>query len=114
MWSILTWNKLVTEMKLFLDDLREAPPQFDVIARTYEEAIAYLKQGSIEEISLDHDLGTEKTGYDVAKWIEKEAFFQNKEVVPAIISIHSANPVGRKNIEQAIRKTRLFMDGPIK
>ncbi|MDE1348062.1 cyclic-phosphate processing receiver domain-containing protein [Vibrio aestuarianus] len=45
------------------------------MARVYwpEEAIALLKQGTVTEISLDHDLGDDEhgTGYDVVLWIEE-------------------------------------------
>ena len=59
-------------MRLWLDDIREAPPGW---VRVYwpEEAIAYLKDGAISHVSLDHDLGDDArgTGYDVIQWIEE-------------------------------------------
>ena len=48
-------------------------------------------------ISLDHDLGTDKTGYDVAKWMERQVYEYNKKI-PSSVIVHTANTVGRKNI----------------
>lgn len=85
---------------LFIDDLRiPAPrPGYQLyVARTYDEAIRALEQQEFDLISFDHDLGEEKTGYDIAKYIVasnikiKEGF-----------KIHSANPVGRYNISQLL------------
>ena len=65
-------------------------------------------------ISFDHDLGKpymnvqEVTGYDVAKVIEGLAHMN----VMARIKwgVHSANPVGRKNIELAMVSAERFWD----
>ena len=54
----------------------------------------------MEEISFDHDLGTERTGYDVAKKMEELVITGSIEMPDCYI--HSANPVGRKRIQQAI------------
>ena len=88
-------------MKLWVDDHRVAPDGWNW-AKTYAEAMSALESGTVEQISLDHDLacfdadGEEKTGYDVAKYIAKLAF----EGLPHPLkwSVHSANPVGIINI----------------
>jgi hypothetical protein len=85
-------------MKVYLDDIREAPDGW-IRVHTYEEAIEALKTGKVEQISLDNDLGTELEGYDVAKWIEQQTFETNFR--PPKIWIHSANLVGRHNITAA-------------
>jgi len=85
-------------VKIYLDDLREAPEGW-IRVHTYEEAVAALKTGKVEQISLDNDLGTELEGYDVAKWIEQQTFDSNFR--PPKIWIHSANPVACRNIEAA-------------
>ncbi|KKL92173.1 hypothetical protein LCGC14_1887340 [marine sediment metagenome] len=85
-------------MKIFLDDIREAPEGWTRV-HTYEEAIEGLKTGKVEQISLDNDLGTEKEGYDVAKWIEQQTFETNFR--PPKIWVHSANPVAINNILRA-------------
>ena len=95
-------------MKIYLDDIRDAPEGWTKV-ETVEMAIQLLKMGDVEEISLDHDLGeNRKTGYEVAKWIEKQVI--TKGFIPPVIFIHSANPVGRKNIEAAIKRIRKFQE----
>lgn len=85
-------------MNVFLDDdleYRKTPNEF-VRVTNYEECVALLNDQHIHILSLDHDLGTQKTGYDVAKYIvEKNSF-------PDIIYLHTANPVGRENMYQLL------------
>jgi len=98
-----TWR-----MKVWLDDERPMPPEFNRHMKTAEDAIAMLATGLVETISLDHDLGAEKngTGYDVACFIERAAY--SGQLAPIEIMIHSANPVGRERMEQAIAKATEF------
>lgn len=84
-------------MKLFLDDLRNAPNGYTLV-RTYEECISLLSANEIEILSLDHDLGTHKTGYDICLWLVEN------EIYPKQILIHSANPVGQKNMIQLLNR----------
>ncbi|HJZ18738.1 MAG TPA: cyclic-phosphate processing receiver domain-containing protein [Candidatus Nanoarchaeia archaeon] len=94
-------------MKLWIDDIRPAPEGW-VWAKNANFAMACFNFG-VEEISLDHDLGENiPTGYDLLCKIEElvAAGKWNKNgwnwgVIP-IFHIHSANPVGRKNMERAI------------
>lgn len=89
-------------MKVFLDDERPTPEGWHRVY-TADEAISLLRTGKVKEISLDHDLGDDKkfgTGYDVASFIEERAFFGTMK--PVRWSIHSANPVGRKNMLAAL------------
>ena len=97
-------------MRVWLDDLREAPPGW-VRVRTPEETIALLKTSDVTEISLDHDLGLvdgerERTGYDVLLWLEREVAEGRWALPLPEIRVHSANPVGRKRMEQAIASIR--------
>ena len=56
----------------------------------------------ITEISLDHDLGEGKTGYDAALHLEKLVYLG---FLPrCIISCHSMSPVGKERIELCLRK----------
>ena len=95
-------------MKVFLDDERPTPEGW-VRAFTAPEAIELLKTGKVTELSLDHDLGPEEagTGYDVCLWVEEQVFTQafnfDNPFVPPIMSVHSANPVGRSRMESAIQ-----------
>jgi hypothetical protein len=88
-------------MKIWLDDVREAPPGW---TRAYwpDEVIAHLVRGEVTDLSLDHDLGDDRrgTGYDVIRWIE-EAVAACK-FVPPRIAVHSANPIGRERMLQGI------------
>jgi len=85
--------------KLWVDDKRTPPDDSWIWAKTYDETIAHIKTG-VDIISLDHDLGEEKTGYDIAKYIEEHVVLQ--DMLYPDIRIHSANPVGRKNIQATI------------
>jgi hypothetical protein len=93
-------------LKVWLDDVREAPDEW-VHVKTPEEVIELLRKGGVDEISLDHDLGlatpeSERTGYDVLAWLEKAvATGAWKHPVP-VIHVHSANPVGWRRMELAI------------
>jgi hypothetical protein len=88
-------------MKIYLDDERETPEGW---ARVYRpnEAINLLKNGNVEAISLDHDLGDDQkgTGYDVILWIE-EAVATSGFIPPRIV-VHSANPPAREKMAQGI------------
>lgn len=85
-------------MKIFLDDLRECPNGW-IQARNYNEMIKLLEENKakVEEISLDHDLGETKTGYDICKYlVENDFWFMSK------ITIHTANAVGAKNMYELL------------
>jgi hypothetical protein len=92
-------------MKIYLDDIRNAPDDTWTVCRTAEEASDLLKLmgEAVEEMSFDHDLGYERTtGYDLACWMERDASEGRWDRVPPKLQVHSANPVGRKNIQAAI------------
>lgn len=93
-------------MRLYLDDIRPTPIGFTHRAYTAREAILMLETGAVTFISFDHDLGPETagTGYEVARWIEEQAFTAGFHVPDW--AIHSANPVGARNIEQAMVSAR--------
>jgi hypothetical protein len=93
-------------MNLWLDDVRVPPDCGNgalwLWVKNYDEAIIALSLFDFDVISLDHDLGEGKTGYDVACWIEEKAIGEDWPVTRNI-KCHSANPVGRKRINAAIR-----------
>ena len=92
-------------MRLWLDDLRIAPEGYES-ARSVNEAIAIIKKAEergqeIEVLDIDHDLGDYAgDGGDAIKlldWLaERETFYP--------IRIHTANPVGRANMERMIER----------
>lgn len=94
-------------MKVYLDDERATPVGW---TRLYwpDEAIDLLLTGTVEVISLDHDLGDDQrgTGYDVVKWIEEQVVTAG--FVPPIIRVHSANVSARKKMELGIRSIERF------
>lgn len=96
-------------MKLWIDDLRPAPENWKWIKNSQEfaayEILGMICSGMVEEISFDHDLGEESAsnGYQLCCLIEE---FIAKNMLPIEnvpkIHIHTANPVGRKNLQAAI------------
>jgi hypothetical protein len=76
--------------------------------KTADAAISRLKTNSVVWISLDHDLGTTATGYDVAKWIEERAF--SGELLPLRWTIHSANVVGTRAMRHALENADKYWD----
>lgn len=99
-------------MNIWLDDIREPPPAKDSCRvwtwiKSYAMAIDLVKKSianpqavRIQFISFDHDLGTLKTGYDLAKYVEEQVIGGHMPMIPW--NVHSANPVGRKNINNAM------------
>jgi len=88
-------------MKLWLDDERKPPSEAWVWVDEALKAIDLLDLGNVEEVSLDHDLGDDRwNGYVVACYIERRA---HQGYPPPKWAVHSANPVGRQNIEAALK-----------
>ncbi len=114
-------------IRLYLDDVRNPPEDGGgpwTICRTAEEAKAVLLAGPVAEATLDHDLGHcplcetveedgdgsvrmvdaypcghLRNGYDLVKWMMEFG------VWPAMKPrVHSANPVGRAAMVQAIER----------
>jgi hypothetical protein len=95
-------------MRVWLDDERPMPSDFDIHVRTADEAIELLKTGKVTFISLDHDLGDQgqATGYKVAKFIEEAAYHNS---IPRLrVYFHTMNPVGKANMKAAIRQAYLY------
>ena len=111
----------IERMRLYLDDVRTPSNDEWIVVRNYDEFVSMIRLKGLENfevISLDHDLGdtamieyytnvknnytleynniTEKTGYDVAKFLVAESM--NKNVPLPQIYVHSANPIGSSNI----------------
>lgn len=96
--------------RMFLDDVRDPPDGDWVVVRSYIDAISYMMLHDCPQfISFDHDLGlehyagmpsTEKTGFDVAKWMIETDLDRLRRWIPGdfAFTTHSMNPVGRENI----------------
>ena len=98
-------------MKIWLDDIRKPPIGWEWV-KTVAETRRYLElYRPITEISLDHDLGeNQQTGYDLIKWLEKKVMTEGYRPFPKI-RVHSANPVGKKNIEAAVKRIEEYLKG---
>ncbi len=94
---------------LFVDDVRNPdikmlPSDILIVSRDYENTIKLLDENEFDVVFLDHDLGEEKTGYDVITYLEEKIFTnQWNKKIPQIIC-HSANPVGYAKISSVIKK----------
>ena len=92
-------------MKIWVDDIRPIPEGY-VGTRSVNETIKLIEKAEeegneIELLDLDHDLGDYAIdGGDAIKILdflaERETFYP--------IKIHTANPVGRENMERIIRR----------
>lgn len=93
------------KVKIWVDDVRPVPTGYEG-TKSVDETIALIEQieaegGVIELIDLDHDLGDyAQYGGDAIKILdylaERETFYP--------IAIHTANPVGRANMERMIER----------
>lgn len=106
-------------MRVYLDDVRPMPDDFDCLCLTANEAINLLRTGLVTHISFDHDLGEPiedvGSGYMVASKIEEWAYGIYKPYLeygvkfpPLTWEIHSGNPVGRENIRRAMVSAERF------
>ena len=76
-------------MNIILDDLRAFPAGPYNCVRTFEECIELLRLfRSVDFISLDYDLGGEKTGYDVLLYMKEN------DIKVKHINIHSDHSLG--------------------
>lgn len=91
---------------IFVDDERNLPPatadsNIDfVVCRSYADAISTIQTCRDNQcemwLDLDHDLGEEKTGYDICKYVVENQ-------IPLLgYSLHTMNPVGKQNMDQLL------------
>jgi len=89
-------------MKIWLDDIREAPAGY-VHCRSVNEAIRVITENegshAIELIDCDHDLGDYAydggDGIKLIDWLTERGTFYP-------IRLHTMNPVGRDNMQRTI------------
>ncbi len=85
-------------MKLFIDDLRDAPDDTWTVARNASDAKEFLCGGQVTSVSFDNDLGLEsEEGWEIANWLEVRI---RAREVPMIqhFNVHSANPPAARRI----------------
>ena len=89
-------GKKEIEMKIFVDDIREAPKNYDKVFRTGEAFIEWLKLNPntpITLLTLDHDLGENvMNGYELVK-----TFVEMPNHI-ICLQFHTDNLVGLKNM----------------
>lgn len=94
-------------MRVWLDDERPMPPDFNFHVKTAAEAIVFLRTGHITAISLDNDLGPGVAeGYTVADYIEKAAFDGTLQKLQ--LYVHTDNLPRREYIKQAFRNAMRY------
>lgn len=92
---------------LYIDDVRNPfddikiktmdLSEYDLVwIKSYDEVIQFLQTEWPDIIDFDHDLGTEQTGYDIAKYIVNICLNKNYRLPE--FYCHSANPCGKENI----------------
>lgn len=103
-------------VKVFIDDIREVKDVWGynnnpiykdtdwVIVRSFDSFVSYVKENGVPNVvSFDHDLGEiiseskELGGFECAKWLVE--FCIDNDINVPNYHVHSANPVGKKNIE---------------
>lgn len=93
-------------MKLYLDDKRAKPWNYDILVMSGQEAQGYCAEhGCPSHISFDHDLGLLSiNGYEFAQWLINVDLDSNQTFIPTdfTFNVHSANPVGRENIKKLL------------
>lgn len=112
----IRWKHLNPDHRIYLwiDDIRDPEKYLNLDksyiilwARSYDSAKRYIDLYRPDVVDFDHDLGEEKTGYDVAKYIVHQCM-ENKSNLPEY-KIHSANPVGRENIDKLLQNYMKFI-----
>ncbi|MEV3926957.1 cyclic-phosphate processing receiver domain-containing protein [Actinomadura coerulea] len=92
-------------MILGIDDLRPLPG-VTRIARTSREGIQLLEEhrdGFIDELWLDHDLGGDDSIMPVVTVLE-EAAFNGRPFQIGVIFVHSANPSGAETVVRVLKR----------
>ena len=99
------------EYRVWLDDIRKTPADYNITVTSAQDAIAFLNTGRVTRISLDHDLGDlDKVGdgYQVAVWIERAAYFG--QIPRAEVLIHTDNAARRPQMHMAIKNAKRYWD----
>lgn len=92
-------------MKLYLDDIRDAPVGWELVRTVADfKRTIIMNEDLITMISFDHDLGENliKNGLFCVVWLIEGYPEFVKRLGPTGFLVHSMNPVGRRNIENAL------------
>lgn len=102
-------------MKLWIDDIRNAPDDTWVVARTINSAIKAIRTFNIEEISFDHDISHQVTmealsrPYPCGECFCAVAYYVSVALWPQKpkVTIHTSNPAGAKEIEAILKEGQM-------
>ena len=94
----------IKEFHLLIDDAREL--EMDYTARTPREGRMALLAFPVTHLYMDHDLGTDATGYDVLTWALERG------CCPEKVYFVTSNPVGRDNMIRALEAYGYEKNGP--
>lgn len=106
-WNLREAQPRINGIDLYVDDTRTCHLRGYYHAKTAEEALDVLRSQSVNNASFDHDLGPGMNGYQLVLYLAERSedpdfpmnyWPKNKPM------IHSANPVGRENMESVIER----------
>ena len=87
-------------IKIWLDDVRQAPDGY-IHCHSVNETIDHLRNESVEELDLDHDLGIyAKDGGDAINLLD---WCVEHRIYPRV-KFHTANPVGKANMQRLVER----------
>lgn len=89
----------------FKEFCKELLEEYGYIIFQYDSVISFT-QTFPDAICLDHDLGEEESGYDIAKYIVNRCIDEGKKL--PLFASQSANPVGRENILSLFKNYEKF------
>lgn len=101
-------------MKLYVDDIRNAPDESWTLARTINAAINALSRWDFEEISLDHDISHQIVMGEMSRPFRcDECFCAVARYIAAIegtraspppkLTLHTSNPVGAEDMRDILK-----------
>lgn len=97
--------------KLWVDDIRQAPDDTWMVARSITSAVNAIQHFEFEEISLDHDISHQVSVGELSRpypcpecfcpvaWLLKEKMWGREASERPRITIHTSNPVGAVELE---------------
>ena len=92
---------------LVIDDLRiikNLPAEDTWYARNSSDALTMILKETWEQTWFDHDLGEDDDSMKVVQWIEERYHFEGWLPTLGNVFVHTANPVGAKNLTLALSK----------
>lgn len=95
--------------KLFVDDIRNAPDESWMVARTISSAINALSMMDFESVSLDHDISHQVTIGEVSRpypcdetFVPVAHYLGLSHSCTGKIVLHTSNPIGAQNMQKIL------------